>query len=108
MASKSPIVDDRTFDDVLLQIRKTAKSFLNNQWIYGTNINDINIENIMSKDDAGTALSKSFALMYMNIIKRLNKIQERNFIEFLNMLGFDLSAPVASKVPVTFKLVDGA
>jgi hypothetical protein len=108
MTSKSPLVDDRDFDNVLFQLRELAKSYLNNQWIYGTNINDTHKDIISNKDDPGIALSKSFALMYMNIIKRLNKLPERNFIEFLNMLGFDLSAPVASKVPVTFKIVDGA
>jgi len=108
MTSKSPIVDDRDFDNVLFQLRELAKSYLNNQWIYGTYINDTHIDITSNKDDPGVALSKSFALMYMNIINRLNKLPERNFIEFLNMLGFDLSAPVASKVPVTFKIVDGA
>ena len=32
----------------------------------------------------------------------------RNFIEFLNVMGFNLSSPIASQVPVTFKPADGA
>ena len=44
----------------------------------------------------------------MNILSRLNKLPKRNFIEFLNVMGFNLSSPIASRVPVTFKLADGA
>ena len=44
----------------------------------------------------------------MNILSRLNKLPKRNFIEFLNVMGFNLSSPIASRLPVTFKLADGA
>jgi hypothetical protein len=128
MISDPPSLDNRTFDDILRQIEELARSYLNNQWISANSINglrnnrlnnipsanvssnqdiaDMNLDNL--QDDVGIALSKVFASFYMNILSRLNKLPRKNLIEFLNVMGFNLSSPIASRVPVTFKPADGA
>jgi hypothetical protein len=129
MTSDPPSFDNRTFEDILSQIEELARSYLKNKWVYATSISAIrnsrptrnlllstrttnesliarNTENL--RNDVGIALSKIFASFYMNILNRLNKLPKRNLIEFLNVMGFNLSSPIASRVPVSFKLADGA
>ena len=126
-STSPPVIDNRIFDDVMNEIRDLAISYLNNRWIYAASTNtsrisDFNLKTIFTstpdrvlsrnvgnlQDDVGIALSTIFVSYYLDIISRLNKLPTKNFIEFLNILGFNLSSPVASRVPVTFKLVDGA
>ena len=104
-----------------------ARSYLSNRWIHAASINttarfDFNLNTISlstlervaardvgnSQDDVGIALSTIFVSFYLDILARLNKLPTKNFIEFLNLLGLNLSSPIASRVPVTFKPVDGA
>ena len=128
MKSDPPSLDNRTFEDILRQIEELARSYLYNRWIYATSINAIRNSSLdnnsfankhsnhgvvdrhldILQNDVGIALSKIFASFYMNILSRLNKLPKKNFIEFLNVMGFNLSSPTASRVPVTFKLADGA
>ena len=128
MISDPPSLDTRTFEDIVREIEVLARSYLDNQWINATGINAIrnykpnnnslariNITQNLSgrnsdnlRGDVGIALSKIFASFYMNILSRLNKLPKRNFIEFLNIMGFSLTPPIASRVPVTFKLSEGA
>ena len=128
MISDPPSLDTRTFEDIAREIEVLARSYLGNKWIYATGINTIrnhkpnnnslariNITQNLSgrnsddlRDDVGMALSNTFASFYMNILSRLNKLPKRNFIEFLNIMGFNLTPPIASRVPVTFRLAEGA
>lgn len=128
-----PLVDNRSLNDILDEIKALAKSYLNNKWIYSADGNeykshtlpqsfstfsgkDLAIKNpvlpmgtadVGFSDDVGVTVSKIFASMYLELLTRLNKVLERNYIEYLNVLGFDLAAPMAAKAPVMFNLVDG-
>ncbi len=80
-----------------------------NQFVsYPPGINDSQREMDDSIDDLGIDLSKVFVFFYSSIVDRLNKLPQKNYISFLNMLGFGLSTPVPSKVPVTFKPTENA
>jgi hypothetical protein len=106
-----PGIDNRSYDDVLLLVKSLARSYLNNEWSFGSHLEKISassIEQTFGNHDVGVALSKIFVSMHMNLINRLNKVPYRNFIEFLNTMGFGLSPPVPAHVPVTFLLADGA
>jgi hypothetical protein len=125
--TRAPFIDSRNFDDVMNDIRELARSYLNNRWIYAATVDksgeynfSLNsysltafgrvpaIDVLRSQDDIGISLSMIFVSFYLDIIARLNRLPTKNFIEFLNILGLKLSSPIASRVPVTFKQVDGA
>ncbi|RPI37749.1 MAG: hypothetical protein EHM54_02325, partial [Nitrospiraceae bacterium] len=57
--------------------------------------------------DAGTALAKIHAFITELVITRLNQAPRKSFIAFLDMLGIKLLPAQPSKVPITFKLVQG-
>lgn len=58
--------------------------------------------------DPGTALFLLFARMLDGNIKRLNRVPQKNFIAFLNMLDISLQAPKPAKAYLTFFLSEGA
>ena len=90
-----PLIDQRKFDDLFNEFKEIAKS-IKQQW----NIEDTD------NNDLGVALSKIYISILQQVIIRLNKVPQRNFIEFLNFLGFELSSSIPAKVPVTFHLVE--
>ena len=115
-----PKLYSKDYEKILEEITILASSYLGKKWIpsfqydsYAKNNQDYlaNIGNedldFKGYDDVGFVLSRIFADIYRQIITRLNKVPERNFIAFLNMLGFTLSTSVAAKVPVKFNLVKG-
>ena len=58
--------------------------------------------------EAGTALLKIHAFITEMIITRFNQVPRKSFIAFLDMLGIKLLPAHTSRVPITFKLVQGA
>ena len=58
--------------------------------------------------EAGTALLKIHAFITEMIITRFNQVPRKSFIAFLDMLGIKLLPAQYSRVPITFKLVQGA
>lgn len=56
--------------------------------------------------DSGNALVKVFVEILMQIINSLNQMPQRNFIEFMNLIGIANLPASASKVPITVKLSD--
>lgn len=58
--------------------------------------------------EPGTALVMSFAQMMEGIVKRFNRVPDKNFIAFLNMLGIEQLPAQPARAPVTFRLVNGA
>ncbi len=131
-----PLVDNRTPEEIIEQIKKLARSYLPDAWIAGNyysvnnslkpdtqnwvnpnkdqqqyldNYNSFDDPSLdLVIDDLGISISKVFADIYCNVIERLNKLPQKNFISFLNTLGFELSSPIPSKVPVTFKVTEKA
>ena len=55
-----------------------------------------------------TALIKIFARYCEIIIERLNKVPEKNFLAFLDLLGASLRPPQPARVPLTFFLSQGS
>ena len=58
--------------------------------------------------DFGMAFLKLAARMGEVILAQLNRVPEKNFLAFLDMLGIDLLPPKAARVPLTFTLVEKA
>ena len=54
------------------------------------------------------ALIRIFARYGEIVIDRLNRVPEKNFLAFLDILGVSPVPPVAARVPLTFKPVENS
>src|SRR6516164_10869636 len=57
--------------------------------------------------DLATSLILAFAGMMGQLRDRVNRVPDRNFLAFLNLLGADPTPPRPSQVPLTFSLSGG-
>jgi predicted phage baseplate assembly protein len=87
----APNLDDRTFDSLVAE----AKSLIPR---YAPEWTDYN------ESDPGITLIELFAWMTEIIIYRLNQVPELNYIQFLKMLGIELTPAAPARVDLTFKL----
>ncbi len=58
--------------------------------------------------DPGRALVGVFAHYAEHVVDRLNRLPEKNFLAFLNLIGAEPITPQPARVPLTFTLADGA
>ncbi|MBW4635559.1 MAG: putative baseplate assembly protein [Iphinoe sp. HA4291-MV1] len=59
------------------------------------------------KPDAGLALIRIFGRMAATVSDRLNRVPEKNFLAFLDLLGTQILPPQPARVPLTFSLASG-
>ena len=90
-----PNLDDRTFQDIVNEAIKLIPEYCP-KW---TNYNP---------GDPGITLIELFAWMTELIIYRLNRVPDKNYIEFLNLIGINLLPAQPARGVVTFKIVEGA
>ncbi len=62
----------------------------------------------IQSDEKADALINIFARMMEIIIHRLNKVPDKNFLTFLDLIGVSLSPPRSARVPLTFTMASGA
>jgi predicted phage baseplate assembly protein len=86
-----PNLDDRSFQDLVDDARRLVRSRCP-QW------SDHNIS------DPGITLIETFAMMVDQLIYRLNRVPDRHYIKFLELLGLELRPPGAAQGEVTFWL----
>jgi predicted phage baseplate assembly protein len=86
-----PTLDDRHFQ----QFVDDAKRLVQNRCPEWT---DHNVS------DPGVTLIEAFAQMTDHLVYRLNRIPDRMYVKFLELLGVELRAGRAARVPVTFWL----
>jgi hypothetical protein len=91
----APRLDDRAFEDIVAEAIRLIPRYCP-EW---TNHNP---------SDPGITLIELAAWMTDIILYRLNRVPERNYVAFLNLLGIKLKPPQAAKALLTFNLVDGA
>lgn len=91
MSLPAPNLDDRRFqqlvDDAKRYVQQTCP-----EWT------DHNVS------DPGVTLIESFAGMVEQLLYRLNRVPNRNYIKFLEMIGVKLFPPAAARAGVTFWL----
>src|SRR5689334_6636198 len=90
-----PKLDDRAFDDIVAEALRLIPRYCP-EW---TNHN---------ASDPGITLIELSAWMTDVILYRLNRVPEKNYVAFLNLLGIKLKPPQAARALVTFALADGA
>lgn len=95
MAIVVPKIDLRTSDDVFRETSALVQRFTN--WRPQPN----------GGSDAGEALIQIFSQMAQLVIDRLNKVPEKNFLAFLDLIGVEVRPPLPARAPLTFRLGGG-
>ncbi|MFZ4734729.1 MAG: putative baseplate assembly protein [Bradymonadia bacterium] len=90
-----PNLDDRTHKEIVEEAKRLIPQYCP-EW---TNFNP---------SDPGITLVELFAWMTEMVIYRLNKVTDKNFIAFLNLMGVRLQPPQPARALLQFTLVRGA
>lgn len=91
MPLEAPNLDDRNFQDLVAEARSLIPRYAP-EW---TNHND---------SDPGITLLQLFAWMTDLLLYRLNRVPERNYIKFLQLLGVELQPARPATTELTFTL----
>jgi hypothetical protein len=90
-----PNLDDRTHKDIVEEALRLIPQYCP-EW---TNFNP---------SDPGVTLVELFAWMTEMAVYRLNKVTDKNFIAFLNMMGVKLQSPQPARALLQFKVAEKA
>jgi len=91
MALPVPNLDDRRFQDLVDESKRLVQQRVP-EW------SDHNVS------DPGVTLIELFAWMTDQIIYRLNRVPDRNYVKFLELIGVSLYPPTAARTALTFWL----
>ena len=91
MPLQAPILDDRTFDQILAQAKLLIPRYAP-EW---TN---------QSEADPGITLMELFASMTEMMLYRLNQVPDLNYIKFFQLLGIELNSAQPARADITFAL----
>src|SRR5918997_5483925 len=91
MPLPAPHLDDRTFQSLVDDAKRLVQQRCP-EWT------DHNVS------DPGVTLIETFSYMVDQLLWRLNRVPDRTYVKFLDLLGVRLHAPTAARVPVTFWL----
>ncbi len=91
MVLPAPNLDDRRFQDLVDDAKRLVQQRCP-EWT------DHNVS------DPGVTLIEAFAQMVDQLIYRLNRVPDRNYIKFLELIGVELRPPAAARGKVTFWL----
>ncbi len=91
MALQAPNLDDRKFQDIVHEARSKIP-------LYCPKWTDYNLS------DPGITLIELFAWMVDMLLYRLNRVPEKNYIKFMELIGIHLKPPKPAIVNVTFRL----
>ena len=91
----APKLDDRSYSEIVAEAMRLIPRYCP-EW---TNHNP---------SDPGIAILELTAWMTELLLYRINRVPEKNYVAFLNMLGVRLRPPQPARGLVTFDLVEGA
>jgi hypothetical protein len=95
-----PQLDYRDYKQIVEQALKLARFyFAPAQW---SGIDWKSIKEPLNKDDPAYRMLEIFARLMELLIRRLNKIPDKNFLSFLEMVGVEQKTGNPAEVPVTF------
>ena len=97
MPIKTPKIDDRDQQMIVEQVRELALYYCP-EWK--------DVKSIEADKNANT-LIHIFSRMMEIIAQRLNKVPDKNFLTFLDMVGVHLSPPRIAHAPLTFTIAKG-
>lgn len=88
----APKIDKRGYDELVEQLKRLAQE--KSGWRAP----------VLGQTDAGLALMQICARYAEQVIERLNRAPEKNFLAFLNLIGARLLPERPAHVPLTFRL----
>jgi predicted phage baseplate assembly protein len=91
MALQTPNLDDRKFQDIVSEARSKIP-------LYCPKWTDYNLS------DPGITLIEIFAWMVDMLLYRLNRVPDKNYIKFMELIGIQLEPPKPATVNITFRL----
>lgn len=91
MALPVPDLDDRRFQDLVNDAKRLVQQRCP-EWT------DHNVS------DPGVTLIETFAFMTDQLLYRLNRVPDRHYVKFLELIGVRLFPPTAARAPITFYL----
>ncbi|HEY9245248.1 MAG TPA: hypothetical protein VIO11_00225, partial [Candidatus Methanoperedens sp.] len=100
MGIKTPVLDDRTSEDVYRQALELARYYCP-EWAGSRGPDHFD------PDDPSLVIFKIFSDMAHYLITQFNRIPEKHFLAFLDLVGMDLQPARPSIVPLTFYLSGG-
>ncbi len=84
-------LDDRRFEDLVAEAKRRIPGYTP-EW---TDFNE---------SDPGITLVQLFAWLEEMILWRLNRVPDKNFVKFLELVGIQLQPPASAQAELTFKL----
>lgn len=91
MTLQAPNLDDRKFQDIVSEARSKIP-------LYCPKWTDYNLS------DPGITIIELFAWMVDMLLYRLNRVPEKNYIKFMDLIGIQLEPPKPATVNLTFRL----
>ena len=91
MVLPSPNLDDRRFQDLVDEAKRLVQQRCPD-WT------DHNVS------DPGVTMIELFATMVDQLLYRLNRVPDRNYVKFLDLIGVRLLPPTAAEADVTFSV----
>ena len=107
---QSPKIDKRGANDLLHALITRIPLYFR-EWKKTEDIpdeRDLALALADDRRDFGMALLKLGARMGEIVIEQLNRVPDKNFLAFLDLVGVDLSPPKPARVPLTFTLAERA
>lgn len=101
MVIKTPILDNRTSEDIYEQALELARHYCPELIIPEK-------KGYFDPNDPGLVIFKLFSDMVENLIIQFNKIPDKHRLAFLDFMGLDILSAKPSKVPLTFYLAEGS
>ncbi|MEA2690832.1 MAG: hypothetical protein QOJ16_219, partial [Acidobacteriota bacterium] len=113
MAADTPLIDPRTYADLVAEVEALAERYTEGVVTTPEEGNgSIRIEGWRRQPgggtDLGAALVRVFGRFAELAVDRLNRLPERNFLAFLDLIGTRPEPPRAARVPITFELATGS
>jgi predicted phage baseplate assembly protein len=93
LAEYIPKLDDRSFDDIMAEVRTRIARYTPEWKPAWTDLND---------NDPGITLTQVFAWISEMLIYRMNLVPELNYYKFLQLLGIELNAAEPASAEITF------
>jgi len=91
-----PLIDDRTFDDIVAEARTRIARYTPEWAPVWTDVND---------SDPGITLVQLFAWMTEMLAYRMDKVPALNYLKFLELIGIELQPAVPGQAEITFPVV---
>jgi hypothetical protein len=93
---EAPRIDRRAYSDLVAEVEELIRQYTAGEW------------RPVPGQDVGWALVRIFSRMAELVVNRLNRLPDRNFLAFLDLIGTRLEPPQPARVPLTFLLAAGS